>query len=150
MKLANTRAFALACRPVGKTAHRSCGGNSQSANTTFTAPDLSSGANIQSEAMARPSPANTDVEDRVLRQERGKPRHDVKPRKGHRRADAQTSRQGCARTARGDFRFIGFLDRAFCAVIKIAPRLGRAQSVGRAQQQTNPEPLLELRDGLGN
>src|SRR5262249_30564993 len=64
MKLANTRAFALACRPVGKTAHRSCGGNRQSANTTFTAPDLSSGANIQSEAMARPSPANAPCSER--------------------------------------------------------------------------------------
>src|SRR5262249_49013579 len=38
---------------------RSIGGNDQSSSTDFTTPDLSSGANIQSEAIARPSPANT-------------------------------------------------------------------------------------------
>src|ERR1700730_18262925 len=44
-KLAKARAFALACRPVGKTAHRSTVGSDQSSSTEMTAPDFSSGAN---------------------------------------------------------------------------------------------------------
>jgi hypothetical protein len=60
-----------------------------------------------------------DIEGRVLCQEKGKPWYDVKPRKRDRRADAQTSRQGCARTACGDFRFLGFLDGPFRAFVEI-------------------------------
>ena len=36
MKLAKARALALACRPVGKIAHASTGGNDQSARTALT------------------------------------------------------------------------------------------------------------------
>jgi hypothetical protein len=62
-----------------------------------------------------------DIEGRVLCQEKGKPWYDVKPRKRERRADAQMSRQGCARTACGDFRFLGFLDDPFRAFVEIRP-----------------------------
>jgi K+-sensing histidine kinase KdpD len=58
-KLAKARAFALACRPPGKTAHKSTSGRDQSSSTDVTAPDFSSGVNIHSEAMAKPRPANT-------------------------------------------------------------------------------------------
>ncbi len=50
----NARAFALAIRPVGNTAHNSCFGNTQSLMTAFTAPLASSGANIHSEPSPRP------------------------------------------------------------------------------------------------
>src|SRR5215831_1578835 len=68
MKLAKARALALTCRPAGKTVQRSIGGNDQSSSTDFTAPDLSSGANIQSEAIARPSPARQRSRERGGRQ----------------------------------------------------------------------------------
>src|SRR6266403_2267566 len=58
-KLAKARAFALARRPVGKTAHRSTVGSDQSSSTDMTAPDFSSGANNHSEAIAKPRPAST-------------------------------------------------------------------------------------------
>src|SRR5215471_16207274 len=59
MKLAKARALALACRPVGKIAHKSTGGNNQSVSTAWTAPDFNSGANIHSDAMATPRSAST-------------------------------------------------------------------------------------------
>jgi hypothetical protein len=49
MKLAKARALALTCRPVGKIAHASTGGNDQSARTALTVLSLNSGANIHSE-----------------------------------------------------------------------------------------------------
>jgi hypothetical protein len=60
-KLAKARALALACRPVGNTAHRSTGGNKQSASTASTAPDFSSGANCHSEVIAKPRPAEQGI-----------------------------------------------------------------------------------------
>jgi hypothetical protein len=80
-----------------------------------------------------------DVEGRVLRQEKGKARYDVKPRKRDRHANAQTPRQGCARTARGEFGLFGFLDGPFRAFVEIPPGLGRRQTVRRTQQQAHPE-----------
>src|SRR5580704_8548952 len=60
MKPAKARALALACRPVGNTAQSSPGGNDQSASTTSTAPDFSSGVNIHSDPPTEtPRPANT-------------------------------------------------------------------------------------------
>src|ERR1700751_4017561 len=59
MKLAKARALALACRPVGKIAHASTGGNDQFARTALTVLSLNSSANIHSDAMAIPRPAST-------------------------------------------------------------------------------------------
>ena len=60
MNVVKARALALACRPVGNAAQSSPGGNDQSASTTLTAPDFSSGVNIRSDPpMERPRPANT-------------------------------------------------------------------------------------------
>src|SRR5437868_2456500 len=58
-KLAKARALALACRPVGNSAHRSTRGNTQSVSTIWTAPDFSSASNNHSEATAKPRPAST-------------------------------------------------------------------------------------------
>ena len=58
MNVVKARALALACRPVGNAAQSSPGGNDQSASTTLTAPDFSSGVNIHSDPpMERPRPA---------------------------------------------------------------------------------------------
>src|SRR6266853_1529405 len=60
MKPTKARALALACRPVGNTAQSSAGGNDQSASTTLTAPDFSSGVNIHSDPPTEtPRQANT-------------------------------------------------------------------------------------------
>ena len=59
MNLTKARAFAVACRPVGYIAHNSTFGNDQSLRTDMTEPDLSSGANIHSDAIANPNPAIT-------------------------------------------------------------------------------------------
>jgi hypothetical protein len=60
MKLVNARALALACRPAGKSAHRSIAGSDQSCSTEMTAPDVSSGVNNHSEPpIERPRPAST-------------------------------------------------------------------------------------------
>src|SRR5207302_4073792 len=60
MKLVNARALALACRPAGKSAHRSIAGSDQSCSTEMTAPDFSSGVNNHSEPpIERPRPAST-------------------------------------------------------------------------------------------
>src|SRR5262249_3114421 len=79
-----------------------------------------------------------------------KTRHDVQPGKRDGRADAQTPRQACGRAARSEFGFVGFLDGPSGALVEIPSRLGRLEPMGRTEQQAHPEPLLELRDRLGN
>src|SRR5262252_10431668 len=59
IKLAKVRALALVCRPAGKIAHASTGGNDQSVSTAWTVLAFNSGANIHSDAMARPRSAST-------------------------------------------------------------------------------------------
>ena len=86
----------------------------------------------------------------MLRQEKGKTRYDVKPRKRDRRADAQTPRQGRARPARGEFGFVGFVYGPFGAFVEMPSRLGRRQPVGRTQQESHAESLFELRDRFGD
>src|SRR5262249_38684047 len=71
-----------------------------------------------------------DLEGGVLRQEKGKTRDDVKPRKRDRRADAQTPRQGRVRTARGEFGFVGLAHR-------LSPRLDDGHAAA--------EPTISLR-----
>jgi hypothetical protein len=44
----------------------------------------------------------------------------------------------------------GFFDGPFRALIKVAPRFGWCQAVSRSQQQSGAEPVLEVRDRLGN
>src|SRR5207248_2446531 len=56
-KAPKARAVALAIRPVGNTAQRSIIGKVHSASTLRTAPDASSGANIHSDVIARPTGA---------------------------------------------------------------------------------------------
>src|SRR5713101_9548256 len=58
-KSTKVRAFAVAARPVGKTADRSSGGRLHSDSTARTAPDRSSGVNIHSDAMVKPTWAST-------------------------------------------------------------------------------------------
>ena len=79
-----------------------------------------------------------------------KRRHDVQARKGEGTADAQAARQRCGGAARGEFRFVGFLDRPCGAFIEVPTRLGRRQAVRRTPQKAHAKPLLELRDRLGN
>src|ERR1700756_3557632 len=58
-KSTKVRAFAVAARPVGNTAHRSSGGRLHSDSTARTAPERSSGVNIHSDAMVSPAWAST-------------------------------------------------------------------------------------------
>src|SRR6266481_8267238 len=58
-KSTNARALAVAARPVGSTAHRSRAGRLHSDRTARTAPDRSSGLNIHSDAMVRPTSPST-------------------------------------------------------------------------------------------
>src|SRR6266478_9451551 len=58
-KSTNARAFAVAARPVGNTAHKSSGGRLHSDSTASTAPERSSGVNIHSDAMVSPTWAST-------------------------------------------------------------------------------------------
>jgi hypothetical protein len=59
MNASNARAFALARRPVGKTAHRSIDGGVHSCSTARTTPRSSSDANIHCDAIASPRSAST-------------------------------------------------------------------------------------------
>jgi hypothetical protein len=54
----------LVCRPVGNTARRSIVGSDQSPGMDLTAPDFNSGANIHSEATARPRLVNMPLHPR--------------------------------------------------------------------------------------
>jgi Protein of unknown function, DUF417 len=58
MNVTKARAFALARRPVGNTAHSSIAGTVQSVNTALTAPLFNSG-NIHSDATTNPRPERT-------------------------------------------------------------------------------------------
>src|ERR1700731_2513239 len=58
-KSTKVRAFAVAARPVGNTAHKSSGGRLHSDSTARTAPERSSGVNIHSDEMVSPAWAST-------------------------------------------------------------------------------------------
>src|ERR1700756_5130993 len=58
IKLAKVWALALVCRPAGKIAHASTGGNDQSVSTVLTVLAFNSGANIHSDATVRPRSAS--------------------------------------------------------------------------------------------
>src|SRR5580704_19778485 len=58
-KSTKARAFAVAARPLGNTAHKSTGGRLHSDSTVHTALERSSGVNIHSDAMVSPTWAST-------------------------------------------------------------------------------------------
>ena len=91
-----------------------------------------------------------DVERGMLGQENGKTGYNVQAREGHRRGDAQSSLQGRGIAPRGGFRLLGLLDRPFGAFIEVSACFRQREAMCRSQQQPHAEPVLELRDRLGD
>ena len=74
----------------------------------------------------------------------------MQPREGHRGADPQLAGQSRARAARRQLSLFGFFDRAPGPFVEIVARLRRRQAPGRANQQLDSQPPLELGYGLGH
>ena len=91
-----------------------------------------------------------DLESGIFSEERGQPRYYLKPRERHRRRNPQSARERRCGAARGQFCFLSFFDRSFGAFVEVSARLGWGQAMRRPQQQPHAQPLLKLRDRLGN
>ena len=79
-----------------------------------------------------------EFEVRMVVEKRRQTRHDMQPRETHRRRDPQFAREAGRRAARGNHGFVGFLHRAFRALVEAGAGFGRREGARGAKQELTP------------
>ena len=77
-------------------------------------------------------------------------RHQVDARERNCRTDAELPPKTGARTARSQFRLVCLFNRSPRPFVIVEARFGRRQSAGRAHQQFDTKPFLQMCDQFGH